>query len=161
MNTVTQLLFALVLAGATFWLFDDLNDQLDSTRTERDQAQYERDGLREAARITGKRLAIAAANDLKHTQELKHELDDTDGLQRGVGDGRKRLLVKATCSAAVPTSASTAGVADARTAELAADARPDYFTLRRELALSRQMILGLQDHLRLCPTTPTATGATQ
>ncbi|MGP4922833.1 hypothetical protein [Pseudomonas lundensis] len=39
-------------------------------------------------------------------------------------------------------------MADAATAELATDARPDYFTLRDQLALSREIILGLQDHVR-------------
>jgi prophage endopeptidase len=42
-------------------------------------------------------------------------------------------------------------LADAGTAELAADARSDYFTLRDQLALSRQMVLGLQQHIvRVC-----------
>lgn len=162
MSTLTQLLFALVLAGATFWMFDELSDQLDSTRAERDQAQYELEGLREAARIAGERLATAAANDLKHTQELNSALDDINDLHHAVDAGNQRLRVKATCSAAVPASAGTTGVADAGTAELAADARPDYFTLREQLAHTRQMILGLQDHVRsFCPTTPTITGVTQ
>lgn len=162
MNTVTQLLFSLVLAGATLWMLDYQNDQLASTRTERDQAQYERDGLREAARIAGERLATAAANDLKHTQELTHALDDIEDLRRAVAAGNQRLFVKATCSDAMPASAGAAGVADGTTAELTADARPDYFTLRKQLAHTRQMILGLQDHIRsFCPTTPTTTGATQ
>jgi prophage endopeptidase len=46
-------------------------------------------------------------------------------------------------------------VADAGTAELATNARPDYFTLRDQLALSRQMILGLQDYTRqVCQRMP-------
>jgi prophage endopeptidase len=46
-------------------------------------------------------------------------------------------------------------MADAGRAELAADARPDYFTLRNQLALSRQMILGLQQYVRgVCQRSP-------
>ncbi len=161
MNLFTQLLLGLLLVGAVLWTFDDMNDRLAGALAERDQAQYERDGLREAARITGERLATAAANDLKHTQELNDALNDIDGLQRAVDAGNQRLRVKATCSGALPASAGAAGLADAGTAELAADARPDYFALRRELALGRQMILGLQDHVRsLCTTNPTPIGAT-
>ncbi|MFY1030668.1 lysis system i-spanin subunit Rz [Pseudomonas asiatica] len=160
MSQITQLLLGLLLAGATFWMFDDLNDQLATTKAALGNAQYELDGLRESARITGERLATAAANDLKHTQELNHALDDIENLRLAVDAGNQRLHVKATCSATVPANSGAAGLADAGTAELAADARSDYFTLRDQLALSRQMILGLQDHLRsFCTTTQTPTGA--
>jgi prophage endopeptidase len=55
----------------------------------------------------------------------------------------------------VSASTGAGRVADAGTAELAADARPDYFTLRDELTLSRKMTLGLQDHIRqVCMRTP-------
>ena len=165
MNQITQLLLSLLLAGATFWMFDDMNDQLDKARTDLGQAEQERDGLRLAAQITGERLAIAAAIDEKHTQQLTHARNQNQDLQRAVDAGSPRLLVKATCSTAVPAGADRpagAGVADARTAELAADARSDYFTLRDQLALSRQMIFGLQDRLqKFCPTTPTTTGKPQ
>ncbi|WP_413052592.1 lysis system i-spanin subunit Rz [Pseudomonas bubulae] len=69
-------------------------------------------------------------------------------LRRAVDDGSKRLRVEATCSTSKPDQTGAGGVADAGTAELTADARSDYFTLRDQLALSRQMILGLQDHVR-------------
>lgn len=162
MNTITQLLFALVLVGAAFWMFDNQNDQLVQARLDLDQVQYERDGLLEAARISGEYLATAAANDLKHTQELTHALDDIEQLRGNVDAGHEWLRVKATCSAPVPATAGAAGLADAGAAELAADARSDYFTLRKQLALSRRMILGLQDHLRsFCTTTPTPNGATK
>lgn len=162
MTTFTQLLLLVLLAGAAFWTLDDLSEQLDNARIERNQAQYERDGLREAARIAGERLATAAANDIKHTQELTHALNDNDELRRAVSAGNQRLRVNATCRATVSTGAGAAGVADAGTAELATDARADYFTLRDQLAVSRQMILGLQDHIRsFCTTQTTPTGAPQ
>ncbi|SER19124.1 lysis system i-spanin subunit Rz [Pseudomonas soli] len=160
---IQQVLGALLLAGATWLLFDRVLEQRDTARSERDQAQDEAAGLREAARITGERLAQAAALDSKHTQELSNVLKNNQVLQRAVDLRDQRLLVKASCpNAAVRTDSAGAGVADAGTAELAADARPDYFTLRDQLALSRQMILGLQERERsFCTNTPTTTGATQ
>lgn len=138
MNSISTALMV-VLSGLALWfVFDRLID-------ERNSAQFEAAGLREAARISGEMLADRDENDRTRTQELNHALSENADLQRDVADGRKRLLVKATCPVA---KTSTGGVDDAGTAELTADARSDYFTLRDQLALSQQMILGLQDHVR-------------
>ncbi len=145
-----RLLLLLVLAGLLAWCaLDWVTDQRDDARRERDSAVSERDGLREAARISGEMIAARDLNDVKHTQELNRAQEQIDALHLAVDAGRQRLSVRATCKPIVPTNSSAAGVADAATAELAADARPDYFALRNELALSKQMILGLQDHIRL------------
>ena len=141
-------LFVLVLCLAGWIGFDLLEDQRDTARRERDSAQSEAVGLREAARISGQMLADRDAIDLKRTQEMNHARTENDALRRAVDADRQRLRVTATCSAAVPGATGTTGLADAGSAELAADARSDYFTLRDQLALSRQMILGLQDYIR-------------
>ena len=147
--------FILVLCLAAWFGFDLLQGQRDTARIERDAALFEVNGLREAARISGEMLAERDAIDLQRTQELNHERGENDALRLDVDAGVKRLRVNATCSAPVPASTRAGGVADAATAELTADARSDYFTLRDQLALSRQMILGLQDHaLRVCPRQP-------
>ena len=112
---------------------------------ERNKAQLEVAGLREAARISGEMLADRDENDRTRTEALNHALSKNADLQRDVTDGRQRLRINATCPV---TKASPGSVADAGTAELAADARSDYFTLRNQLALSHEMILGLQDHVR-------------
>lgn len=157
-----RLLLVVLVAGLVGWIvFDQVLDQRNTARSERDSALSEAQGLREAARITGEWLATAAANDTKHTQELSDALKNNQDLQRAVADRNQRLLVKAACPA-VSADSSAAGMADGGTAELAADARPDYFTLRDQLALSRQMILGLQDHVRsFCTTQPTTTGTSK
>lgn len=142
-----ELLFPLVLCLVAFVAFDLLQGQRDTARRERDNALFEATGLREAARISGEMLADRDAIDLKRTLELDHERASNLELRRAVDDGRQRLRVNATCSAAITEKARAGGVADAVTAELAADARPDYFTLRDQLALSKQMILGLQDYV--------------
>lgn len=141
-------IFILVLCLVAWFGFDLLEGQRDTARNERDAALFEASGLREAARISGEMLAERDAIDLQRTQELNDERIENDGLRRAVDAGLKRLRLNATCSVPVPPAASAGGLADAGTAELTADARQDYFTLRDQLALSRQMILGLQDHVR-------------
>ncbi|UOK40109.1 lysis protein [Pseudomonas palleroniana] len=141
-------IFVLVLCLVAFFGFDLLQQQRDTARTERDAALFEASGLREAALISGEMLAERDAIDLKRTQELNDERIKNDVLRVDVADGRKRLRVNATCSATATDTTGAGGLADGRTAELTDDARQDYFTLRDQLALSRQMILGLQDHVR-------------
>jgi prophage endopeptidase len=147
-----RLVLFVLLIGLLAWVgFDLVADQRDEARRELDTAQYELTGLREAAKVSGEMLANRDAIDLQRTQELNDEKDKNLRLQRAVDDGRQRLFVKATCPAAVPTDSGAGRVADAGTAELAADARSDYFTLRNQLALTRSMVLGLQDHiLKVC-----------
>lgn len=144
-----RLALFLLLSALLVWVaFDQVTDQLGAARLERDSAQSEVAGLREAARISGEMLAARDEIDLQRTQELSNALNQNNGLRRDVDDGRKRLRLAATCSPPKPTQAGAGSVADAGSAELTADARSDYFTLRDQLALSRQMILGLQDHVR-------------
>ncbi|WP_268799066.1 lysis system i-spanin subunit Rz [Pseudomonas huanghezhanensis] len=146
-----RLALVLVFAGLLSRVaFDWITDQRDEALRERDNARDELQGMREAARISGEMLAARDQVDLQRTKELKSEQDQNLALRRDVVDGRKRLRLHATCSVpVVPDSARSSSVVDADTAELAGNARPDYFTLRDQLALSKQMILGLQDHIRL------------
>lgn len=152
-------LLVLLVVGLSAWVAIALQD-VETARGERDLALSERDAVIKVANETAERLAKAAANDLKHTQELRHALKANKDLHLAVDDGSWRLPVKATCpTAAVRADAGAGGVADGGTAELAADARSDYFTLRDQLARSKQMILGLQDHVRsFCTTPPSTTG---
>jgi len=148
--SLRELVFPLVLCLLSFLIFNGLEAQRDNALQERDQALYERDFLIRHANTMAERLAKATASDLKHTQELADARKKNLDRRRAVDAGDQRLFVKAACPAAVPADAGTGSVADARTPELSADARPDYFTLVDQLAVSRQMILGLQDHARLC-----------
>lgn len=143
-----EALFPMALCLVAWFGFSLLEGQRDDARRERDSALSEVAGLREAARISGEMLADRDAIDLQRTQELNHERAENDALRLDVGTGRKRLPVKATCTAPTAGKTGAGGLADAGAAELTADARQDYFTLRDQLALSRQMILGLQDHVR-------------
>ncbi|WP_116893781.1 lysis system i-spanin subunit Rz [Pseudomonas syringae] len=143
-----QLLFRTLFVGLVIWLAVDWAlDRYETVVQERNSAITERDGLREAARIRGEQLAARDQLDTHHTEELNRARAQINTLQLAVADGRYRLRIKAVCPA-MPGTAGTTGLADAGSAELAADARSDYFTLRDQLALSRQMILGLQDYIR-------------
>jgi len=157
---IVQVLAALLVAGGTWFLIDSVLQQRDSARLERDQALSERDAVIRIANQTAERLAQAAANDNKHTEELSNALKANQDLRTSVGTGDQRLFVQASCpDATVHADPTGTGVADAGAPELAANARPDYFTLRDQLAVSKQMILGLQDHVRsFCTTQPTTTG---
>lgn len=147
-----------LLVGLMVWVaFDWVLEQRDDARRERDSAQWEVAGLREAARVAGEMLAERDAIDQRNTTELTHALTENERLRRAVDTGGQRLRVNATCpaSGSVPTAAGTTRVADAGGPELAADARPDYFTLRDQLALSQQMILGLQQYAAgVCQRSP-------
>lgn len=147
-----RLVLFVLLVGLLAWVgFDLVAGQRDDARRERDTAQGELSGLREAARISGEMLAARDSIDQQRTQELNDEKGKNLHLQRAVDAGSQRLLVNATCPAAVPTDSGAGRVVDAGTAELAADARSDYFTLRNQLALTKSMVLGLQDHiLKVC-----------
>ncbi len=142
-----ELSWRLLVCLAALLAIYGLREQLDTVRGERDAALYEVSGLREAARVSGEMLAERDAIDLKRTLELDHERASNLELQRAVDGRRQRLRINATCSADGTEKASAGSVADATTAELAANARPDYFTLRDQLARSKQMILGLQDYV--------------
>ena len=141
MNSLITNFLSLLVFLAVFAFCDHLID-------ERNKAQLEVAGLREAARISGEMLADRDENDRTRTEALNHALSENNDLRRSVADGRQRLRIRATCRPPVPSATGAASVADAGSAELAADARSDYFTLRDQLALSRQMILGLQDYTR-------------
>ena len=144
------LIVMLITALVPLYWFMRVVDQRDDALKDLGSVQSEVKGLREAARLSGEMLAERDAIDQRNTTELSNARTENDRLRRSVGDGTGRLRIRATCpaSGSVSTTAEAAGLADAGSAELAADARSDYFALRDQLALSRQMILGLQDYIR-------------
>ncbi|MBI6732301.1 lysis protein [Pseudomonas amygdali] len=143
-------LFLLVVGLLTWCAFEYQGNQLVAARADLADATAELHTEREAARLARDQLAARDQLDTHHTEELNRARAQINTLQLAVADGSYRLRIKAFCPAMPGTAgtAGTTGLADAGSAELAADARSDYFTLRDELALSRQMILGLQDYIR-------------
>lgn len=142
------LIAILITALVPMYWFIRVVDQRDEALKDVRGLNAEVVGLRQAARISGEMLAERDAIDQRNTEELNDARSENERLRRAVGDGTGRLYVSATCpaSGSVSGTAGTARVADAGRAELAADARQDYFTLRDQLAQSRQMIVGLQQY---------------
>ena len=92
---IVQVLAALLFAGSTWLLTDRVLQQRNTARLERDQALIERDAVVRIANQTAERLAQAAANDNKHTEELSNALKDNQDLRTSVGTGDQRLFVQA------------------------------------------------------------------
>lgn len=144
-----RLVLFLLLTGLLAWVaYDRQRDQLVTARRDLSDTQIQLERELEKARLTGQQLANRNQIDTERTEALNHVRAENLRLQRAVADRNQRLLIRANCSAAVSGTAGSTGLDDANTAELAADARSDYFTLRDELALAREMILGLQDYIR-------------
>jgi len=141
------------------WRVDHLAQELNASEDSASQYQRSTESLRATIRTTRELLLDNAERDKKHTQELKNAQDQNQRLRADVADARQRLLVRARCPA-VPADTAPAGLADAGTAELDPDARQDYFTLRDQLALTRQQVLGLQDYITHTCLIGQTTGAT-
>ncbi|WP_080393417.1 lysis system i-spanin subunit Rz, partial [Pseudomonas syringae] len=108
-----QLLFRTLFVGLVIWLAVDWAlDRYETVVQERNSAITERDGLREAARISGEQLAARDQLDTHHTEELNLARAQINTLQLAVADGRYRLRIKAFCPA-MPGAAGTPGLADA------------------------------------------------
>lgn len=130
------------------WRVDHLAQELTAAEDTASQYQHSAESLRATIRTTRQLLLDNAERDKKHTQELKDAQDQNQRLRADVTAARQRLLIRATCSGVrADTATAPGGLADAGTAELAADARQDYFTLRDQIALTRQQVLGLQDYI--------------
>ncbi|RMQ48772.1 Bacteriophage lysis protein [Pseudomonas cichorii] len=139
------------LVGLACYLADELDAtrlKLTGTQEQLSTANEELEAAREAARKTAVMLDARNQVDNERTEALNHARTKNRALQLDVNQLNKRLLVKATCVVPNAADSGAASLADAGTAELSADARPDYFTLRDELALTREMILGQQDYIR-------------
>ena len=116
---IVQVLAALLFAGSTWLLTDRVLQQRNTARLERDQALIERDAVVRIANQTAERLAQAAANDNKHTEELSNALKDNQDLRTSVGTGDQRLFVQASCPATtVHADPAGTSVADAGAPEL-------------------------------------------
>ena len=143
---IVSALLLLVLYG----LFNALQVRsaaLENAQQDFQQATTRANSLSETLRLQRERAADAQAIDTKHTRELTDAKADNDRQRAAVAAGQQRLRVNATCRAGVPDTAGARGVADAGTPELTPQARQDYHALRDELAVSRQMILGLQEYV--------------
>lgn len=151
MSTLVRYLVLALVAGlvAALWRLDSVSADRDMAVATANTQTAAADSLRSTLRLSRELLSELQQLDEKNTKDLSHALDENQRLRADVAAGNQRLRLNATCSPApVPADSGRAGVADGGTAELTADARQDYFTLRDQLALTRQQVLGLQDYVR-------------
>lgn len=101
------------------------------------------------AEVESARLAVLARDDLdkKNFEEMTNAKNEIDSLRDQLATGTKRVLVRATCPAAVPEVASPSGVDDAREPELTATARQDYLRLREQIITTEAQLHGLQEYI--------------
>lgn len=142
--------FLVLALLAVLWRLDNVTADRDTAVATAKTQTAAVDSLRETLRLGRELLTELEQLDTTNTQELNHALDENKQLRADVAAGRQRLRLAATCAAPATVHADpgATGVADAGTAELTADARQDYFTLRDQLALTRQMLIGLQAYVR-------------
>lgn len=160
MSTVARYLVLALVAGlvAALWRLDSVSADRDTAVATAKTQTSVADSLRSTLRLGRELLTELQQLDEKNSKELKDALDDNQGLRGDVAAGNQRLRLAATCPAAtLPADPGAAGVADAGAPELTADAGQDYFTLRDQLALTRQQVLGLQDYVRNVCNSPTLT----
>ncbi|WP_438804944.1 lysis protein [Proteus mirabilis] len=84
--------------------------------------------------------------DIKYTQELASAKNEIDRLRVSAERNPDRVYIKAECPKS--TTTSTASMDDATTARPTDTAIRNYWLLRKRIAESKQMILGLQDYIR-------------
>lgn len=101
------------------------------------------------AQAESARLSLLARDDLdkKNFEEMTNAKNEIEGLRDQLAAGTKRVLVRATCPAAVPEVASPSGVDDAREPELTATARQDYLRLREQIITTEAQLHGLQEYI--------------
>lgn len=138
-----------LLMLALYGLYDAYGDKaaaLAQAQADHQQEATRADGLANTLRLQRELANKAEDLDTHHTRELTDAKAENDRQRSAVAAGSQRLRVNATCPA-VPDAAGAARLDDADAAELTPNARQDYHALRDELALSRQMILGLQEYV--------------
>ncbi|WP_109420233.1 lysis protein [Proteus terrae] len=85
--------------------------------------------------------------DVKHTQELDNAKTEISRLRDLSERHPERVYIKANCSKS--EGVTTSGMDDATTARPTDTAIRNYWLLRERIAQSEQVILGLQDYIRM------------
>ncbi|EOV0283834.1 lysis protein [Salmonella enterica] len=150
MNRVTIAVIAslLIVVAALAWATDHYHGNAVRYKDQRDTATHNLKLANETITDMQKRQRDVAALDTKYTKELADAKAENDALRDDVAAGRRRLLVNATCPAAVRKSTSAARVDNAASPRLANSAQRDYFTLRDRVKTMQKQLEGAQDYIR-------------
>ncbi|MEQ4626725.1 lysis protein [Providencia manganoxydans] len=94
-----------------------------------------------------KRINSLHELDTKHTTELTNAKAEIDQLRIAAERNPERVYIRASCP--IGETNSTSGLDDGTAARPADSAIRNYWLLRQRIAESKQMILGLQDYIRM------------
>jgi prophage endopeptidase len=143
LNSYYFTLSALVLLVGLLWFY--YSEYQDKAKEYADlKLQY--DGQIIAINKQQENIKQLAELDTQHTQELANAHTEIDRLHANSVVHPERVYIKAACP--VPKTAATSGMDDATTARPTDTAVGNYWLLRKRIATSEQMILGLQDYIK-------------
>ena len=104
--------------------------------------------LEQQARQAAQALQARDDLDKQRFQEMSDAKNQIDNLRDQLAAGTKRVLVRASCPAAVPAATSTTSMDDGAEPALTAHARQDYLRLREQIVTTEAQLAGLQDYIR-------------
>lgn len=120
----------------------------DSLRFEIAEARSQVAQLQRQAQQAAQTLLARDELDKQRFQEMTDAKHEIDGLRDELAAGTKRVLVRATCPAAMPAATSTTSLDDGAEPALTATARQDYLRLREQIVTTEAQLQGLQDYVR-------------
>lgn len=120
----------------------------DSLQAEIASAQSQVAQLQRQAHQAAQALQARDSLDKQRFQEMSDAKQEIDNLRDLLAAGTKRVLVRATCSAAMPTATSPTGLDDGAEPALTAAARQDYLRLREQIVTTEAQLQGLKDYIR-------------
>ncbi|WBA58469.1 MULTISPECIES: lysis protein [Providencia] len=145
MNTARALLF--IAAWVAVWGMWKQHERIEELNTKNARLLAE---LTEQIKINEdfqERVQSLHKLDIKHTQELANAQIEIDQLRIAAERHPERVYIKASCKKSEGTTAS--GLDDATTARPDDAAIRNYWLLRERIAESTQIILGLQDYIKM------------
>ncbi|ELZ5938411.1 lysis protein [Providencia stuartii] len=145
MNTARALLF--IAAWVAVWGMWKQHERIEELHTKNARLLAE---LTEQIKINEdfqERVQSLHKLDIKHTQELANAQIEIDQLRIAAERHPERVYIKASCKKSEGTTAS--GLDDATTARPDDAAIRNYWLLRERIAESTQIILGLQDYIKM------------
>ena len=125
-----------------------LKSNRDALLREVDQANTQVAQLEQQARQATQALQARDDLDKQRFQEMSDAKNQIDSLRDQLTAGTKRVLVRATCPTAAPSTTGSTSLDDARDPAIAADARQDYLRLREQIIVTEAQLAGLQEYIR-------------
>lgn len=120
----------------------------DSLRDEIADARSQVTRLQQQAQQAAQTLLARDELDKQRFEEMTDAKHEIDGLRDELAAGTKRVLVRATCPAAMPAATSSTGLDDGAEPALTANARQDYLRLREQIVTTEAQLQGLKDYVR-------------